>query len=111
MLGSERMRELLKHLEGTYDAIILDSAPLTVVTDAAVLATNADGVILVARASSTERGSLTYAVEQLNNVRAPILGSVLNDVDFKRDGRYYSSYGRYGYYYQYYYGKKGRKKS
>ena len=111
MLGSSRMRELLKHLEETHDAIILDSAPLTVVTDAAVLGTNADGVILVARASSTERGSLTYAVEQLNNVRAPILGSILNDVDFKRDGRYYSSYGRYGYYYQYYYGKKGRKQS
>jgi Mrp family chromosome partitioning ATPase len=45
-------------------------------------------------------------VEQLNNVRAPVLGSVLNDVDFRRDGRYSSSYGRYGYYYQYYYGEQ-----
>jgi Mrp family chromosome partitioning ATPase len=84
-----------------------------VVTDAAVLGTKADGVVLVTRASVTEKGAITYAVEQLNNVRAPILGSVLNDVDFRRDARYYSSYGKYGYYYQYYYAdnEKRRKKS
>ena len=103
------MGQLLEALEQSYDLVIIDSAPLTVVTDAAVLGTNADGVILVSRANQTEKGAISYAVEQLNNVRAPVLGSVLNDVDFRRDGRYSSSYGRYGYYYQYYYGegKKG----
>lgn len=103
LLGSESMRALLQSLEESYEAVILDSAPLNVVTDAAVLGTKADGVVLIARASVTDRGAVHYAVEQLRNVRAPILGSVLNDVDFRRDGRYSSKYGKYGYYYQYYY--------
>jgi capsular exopolysaccharide synthesis family protein len=114
ILGSQRMRTLVEALEEEYALIILDSAPLTVVTDAAVLGTKADGVILVARANSTEKGSLTYAVDQLRNVRAPILGCILNDVDFRRDSRYHSSYGKYGYYYQYYYAddqKRRKRKS
>jgi tyrosine-protein kinase Etk/Wzc len=110
ILGSQRMKALLDALEERYDLIIIDSAPLTVVTDAAVLGTKVDGVILVARANVTEKGALTYSVDQLNNVRAPILGSILNDVDYRRDSRYYSSYGKYGYYHQYYYGDDGSKK-
>lgn len=112
LLGSRRMREFLEKAEGLYELVILDSPPLAVVTDAAVLGTQADGVVLVARASTTEKGAIAYSVEQLRNVRARILGAVLNDVDFRRDGRYYSSYGRYGYYYHYYYGddQKGRRK-
>jgi Mrp family chromosome partitioning ATPase len=103
MLGSQRMRELLEELDRTFEITVLDSAPLTVVTDAAVLGTTADGVVLVARANQTEKGSLSYAKEQLAAVRAPVLGAVLNDVDFRRDARYYSGYGKYGYYYHYYY--------
>ncbi|MDP2958892.1 MAG: polysaccharide biosynthesis tyrosine autokinase, partial [Longimicrobiales bacterium] len=103
ILGSQRMRSLIEALEERYDLIIIDTPPLTVVTDAAVLGTKADGVLLIARANSTEKGALTYAVEQLKNVRATILGSVINDVDFRRDSRYYSAYGKYGYYYHYYY--------
>ncbi len=110
ILGSQRMKALLDALEERYDLIIIDSAPLTVVTDAAVLGTKVDGVILVARANVTEKGALTYSVDQLNNVRAPILGSILNDVDYRRDSRYYSSYGKYGYYHHYYYGDDGSKK-
>ena len=62
--------------------------------------------------NATEKGALTYSVEQLRNVRATVLGSVLNDVDFRRDSRYYSTYGKYGYYYHYYYAdnEKRRKK-
>jgi tyrosine-protein kinase Etk/Wzc len=110
LLGSQRMKTLLESLEERYDLVILDTAPLTVVTDAAVLGTKADGVILVARANATEKGALKYSVEQLRNVRAPILGSVLNDVDHRRDSRYYSSYGKYGYYYAYYYADEEKKR-
>ncbi len=92
LLGSERMRALLTHLEESYDAVLLDAPPLNVVTDAAVLGTNADGVIVVARAGVTDRGALEYAMDQLRAVRAPVLGSVLNDIDQKRD-RYYGHYG------------------
>ncbi len=110
LLGSARMKAVIESLEDKFDFIILDSAPLTIVTDAAVLGTKVHGVVLVARANKTEKGALTYAVEQLHNVRAPVLGTVLNDVDYRRDSRYSSRYGRYGYYYQYYYGPDGTKK-
>jgi len=110
VLGSQRMRSLLEALEERYDLVLIDSAPLTVVTDAAVLGTKVDGVVLVARANVTPKGALRYAAEQLNSVRAPLLGAVLNDVDFRRDSRYYSAYGNYGYYHQYYYGDDGSKK-
>lgn len=103
ILGSQRMRSLIEALEERYDLVIIDTAPLTVVTDAAVLGTKADGVLLIARANATEKGALSYSVEQLKNVRATILGCVINDVDFRRDSRYYSTYGKYGYYYHYYY--------
>jgi len=110
LLGSGRMKSMIDELETRYDFVLLDSAPLTIVTDAAVLGTKVDGVVIVARANRTEKGALTYAVEQLQNVRAPVLGTVLNDVDYRRDSRYSSRYGRYGYYYQYYYGEDGRRK-
>ena len=110
ILGSQRMKTLLEALDDQYDLVLIDSAPLTVVTDAAVLGTKVDGVVLVARANVTEKGALTYAVEQLNNVNARILGSILNDVDYRRDSRYYSGYGKYGYYHNYYYGDDGTKK-
>jgi capsular exopolysaccharide synthesis family protein len=99
LLGSARMRGLLEKLEERYEMIILDAPPLNVVTDAALLGTNADGVVLIARAASTDIAGLAYAMELLRNVRAPALGVVLNDVDFKRDIRHQGSYGYYQYYY------------
>jgi tyrosine-protein kinase Etk/Wzc len=91
------MRNLLTELEDKYDAIIIDSPPLNIVTDAAVLGTVADGVVIVARAGVTEKQGLRYAAEQLANVHAALLGAVLNDVDFESN-RYYGMYGKYGYY-------------
>lgn len=57
-------------------------------------------MILVARAGVTERGAITYALEQIAAVRAPVLGTVLNDVDQRKE-RYYGSYsaGSHAYYY------------
>lgn len=110
VLGSQRMKALIETLEQRYDMIIMDCAPLTVVTDAAVLGTKADGVIMVARANITEKGALSYSAEQLRNVRATILGCILNDVDFRRDSRYYSSYGKYGFYYAHYYGENEKRR-
>jgi tyrosine-protein kinase Etk/Wzc len=97
LLGSERMRGLLVALEEKYDVVVIDAPPLNLVTDAAVLGTNVDGVIVVARAGVTERGALQYALEQLRAVRAPVLGTLLNDLDVRKD-RYYGSYVGAGYY-------------
>ena len=100
LIGSARMAKLLDDLRKEYDSIIFDSPPLNIVTDAAILATKADGVVLVGRAGVTTKGALTYAAELLRKVRAPTLGFVLNDFLFRRDSRY-SAYGGYGDYYSY----------
>jgi capsular exopolysaccharide synthesis family protein len=100
LLGSNRLRKLLDRLEPLYDAILLDCPPVNVVTDAAVVGTQADGMLLVARAAKTQRGELAFSMEQLRNVRVPVLGAVLNDFDFKRDasygGEYYAAKYSYG---------------
>jgi polysaccharide biosynthesis transport protein len=92
LLGSGRMKDLLQQLEPLYDAILIDCAPLNLFTDAAVAGTQADGVLLVARAGKTQGGELAYSMDQLRNVRVPVLGVVLNDFDFKRDGGYSGAY-------------------
>jgi len=81
LLGSPRVRDLLEFLKEQYDTILLEAPPLNVVSDAAMLASNADGVVVVARAGVTGLNALSFAVEQLQHVRARVIGTVLNDID------------------------------
>jgi capsular exopolysaccharide synthesis family protein len=108
LLGSQRMRDLLVVLEAKYDIVIFDSPPLNIVTDGAVLGRLTDGVILLARAGTTTNDALTLAIELLHSARARVIGTVLNDVDFRRDGRYSNAYG-YAYTHQYAYGKSEKR--
>lgn len=103
LLGSNHMEQLIKTLRQRYDRIIIDSPPITAVTDATVLARIADGVVLVIRFGDTSRDMVQNGLEQLKGVNATILGAVLNAVDVGRDSYYY-----YQYYY-YYYGEDGEK--
>jgi tyrosine-protein kinase Etk/Wzc len=91
LLGSERMRRLMETALEQYDLVIIDAPPLNIVTDAAVVARHADGVLVVARAGVTEQAALAYTFEQLAAVRAPVIGSILNDADPLRE-RHYGSY-------------------
>lgn len=102
LLGSEAMRKLMEQLKEKYDIILFDSPPVVAVTDAAVLSAQIDGVILVISSGETTRNAEIRAKTLLNNVRAQILGAVLNNV--KMAGRY-GSY--YYYYYYHYYGPRG----
>ncbi|MGI8766800.1 MAG: GumC family protein, partial [Gemmatimonadaceae bacterium] len=95
LLGSDRTRDVLNQLREIFDVIIIDSAPLNVVADAAVLARMVDGVILVARAEVTAPPALRLAVDQLRRVNALILGTVLTDMDPRRDRGYDAAYGYY----------------
>ena len=97
MLASAELRQLLEELRGKYDTIILDSPPVNMMTDAAILAAAADGVVIVARAGMTHSVALGYAMEQLTHVRARVLGVVLNDIDFRRDATYDAAYRYYDY--------------
>jgi capsular exopolysaccharide synthesis family protein len=91
LLSPARVQPLLAQLGAAYDVVIIDAPPLTLVTDAALIGTCAEGVVLVARAGATSRGAVEYAIEQLANVRAPLIGALLNDVD-QRLEQYYGSY-------------------
>jgi tyrosine-protein kinase Etk/Wzc len=95
MLASRQLREFLEYLRTIYETIILDSPPVNMMTDAALLGGAADGVVIVARAGVTHSAALGYAVEQLGHVRARVLGVVLNDIDFRRDASYDAAYRYY----------------
>ncbi len=100
LVGSHRMGALLEHVKETYDLIIIDTPPINILTDAALLGRQADGVVIVVRAGVTDSAALGYAMGQLNHVRAPALGVVLNDIVLKRDGTYdgvyyYAAYASY----------------
>ena len=78
LLGSDAMRLLMTQMRDRFDVVIFDTPALLPVTDAAVLAAQADGTIVVVRSGSTERDDLRHALSQLEQVRARILGTVLS---------------------------------
>ncbi|MDH4137599.1 MAG: polysaccharide biosynthesis tyrosine autokinase, partial [Anaerolineae bacterium] len=78
LLGSQKMKSLIESLKGKADVVLLDSPPALVVTDAAVLAGQVDGVLLVADAGKTRREMAQRAKEDLIKVGANVLGAVLN---------------------------------
>lgn len=104
LLGSNRMKELLKELQEQADFVIFDSPPVIAVTDALVLATQVDGVVLILDFGKVPREAAKQAKELLEKVKANILGVVLNKIDMEKEGQYYP------YYYYYYYGDETKKK-
>jgi tyrosine-protein kinase Etk/Wzc len=113
LVSSEAMRKFLGEARARYDHVILDSPPVIAVTDAAVLATRVDGAILVVSSGYVSKKEVMRAVSLLKNVRASILGVVLNALDIKK---MFGSYYYYFHYYQYYYyygsdTKKGERKT
>jgi succinoglycan biosynthesis transport protein ExoP len=97
LLGSERMMEIIKQINEQSDLLILDTPPVLAVTDAVVLASHVDAVLLVVKPGVTRMEAAKQSVEQLRRVGANLIGIVLNDVEFKRSSYYYR-----GYYYAYY---------
>jgi capsular exopolysaccharide synthesis family protein len=94
LLGSERMQELLAQLSRLYDHIILDSPPVNLVTDPAVLSQYMDGVFLVVRSGKTTKNALRHARDQLSQIKAPLIGLVVNDARLNSvDYNYRSYYG------------------
>jgi capsular exopolysaccharide synthesis family protein len=95
LLGSDRMREVLSLLGERYDHLLLDSPPVTAVTDAVVLSTLVDGVVLVAN-KRTSRQQVKAALSRLQYARAKMFGVVLNMVG-PSVFSYSTPYYRYGY--------------
>jgi len=93
LLCSARMNRVLAMATRTYDHVIIDSAPILGLADAMVLSRLVDGVILVANSGKTAKDSLKTSMRRLAQVRAPVLGVVLNAVDMDSpDYAHYSSY-------------------
>ena len=96
VVGSARMREVLARLADSFDIIVVDSPPVLPVADATILASIADGALLVVRAGGTNRKAAQLAVHQLEDVGARVLGVVLNDP--KAQVPLYDQYGYASYY-------------
>lgn len=129
LLGSNSMKEVIEKLSEIYEYIFLDTSPINIVTDAAVMSKMVDGVLLVVRQGRTYKESVAEAIKKLSFVDANILGFVLNgrlsDIKmgyrygkggyyrYSKKQEYYRSgyYGGYGYGYGYGYGnsKSGAK--
>ncbi|WP_310604140.1 CpsD/CapB family tyrosine-protein kinase [Anaerosporobacter sp.] len=104
LLMSDKMGKLIESLKKDYDYIFIDTPPVNVVTDAAVIYQWVSGYLLVVRAGVSDINAVKEMVLELESVHANIIGFFLHDVDFKSNGygygrRYrYSKYDRYGAY-------------
>lgn len=103
LLASTKMEEVLKELAEKYDYVFVDTPPVNVATDASLLAVKVNGVLLVVRQGQTTNDELAEAVQQLEFVKARIMGMLFNDTKIAANKR-----GRYirkdYYYYKNYYG-------
>ena len=96
LVGSNRMRERLEEAAGSaFDLVLCDSPPVIAVSDGVALAAQCDGVILTIRVGTVAHDVIRRAIEQIEAVKGKILGVVLNSVDLRRDGYYYSYYRYY----------------
>lgn len=100
LLGSEQMSHLLEELRESHDYVIIDAPPLLPVTDAAVLAVLADGVVIVTRWGETKREQLRAAAATVRVIDVRVLGTVLNMIPPRGGNAYGYGYG-YGYGYSY----------
>lgn len=107
LLNSQRMAHLLETLKNEADIVVFDTPPLLTVADAAILAPQVDGTILVVEAGQTKSVAIKQAVERLVKANAVIFGAVVNLLKTDRGGYY-----NYYYYYHYYntYEQDNRKK-
>ena len=105
LLDSQRMADLVEEASQDYDFVIIDSPPLTAVTDPLLIGKYVDGLLLVVRPGQVEYSAVTAAKSLLEQARVPILGMVVNGIGKE------SGYGGYYYASGYYGGKEDKKKS
>ena len=90
VLGSRRMDALIERLKSEADIVLFDAPPITAATDALVLATKLDGVLLVAQSGKTRRDRARNAVQSLQKVHVHVVGVVLTNAKLEK-----GSYGAY----------------
>ncbi len=99
-VSSERFARTLAELRKRFSHIIIDSSPVLPMSDALVIGSKVEGVVLVVRAEKTSHGAARDALKRLASARAPLLGVVLSHVDIRKAAYYGGTY--YGNYHGYY---------
>lgn len=93
VVSSDKMKDVVKTLEATYDFIVIDAPPVGIITDAAIISTYVDGTVVVVSQKITKMPDLEAAVANIRQVGGNLLGVVMNQVDMgKRGGKYYGKY-------------------
>ena len=95
LLSSKRFEDVVAKLKEAFDIVVIDSAPLQLVSDSLVLSQYASSVIYVVKADSTPYQVAQNGLKRLRRVNAPILGVVLNQLDIERAEKYYGEYSGY----------------
>jgi succinoglycan biosynthesis transport protein ExoP len=98
LIESNTMSDVLARLEERYDLVVIDTAPMGVVSDAFPLLGKVGGVIIVVRMDKTTRDAAEHMRELLEQLEAPTLGIVANAIQTRRGSKY--GYGYYGGYYR-----------
>jgi succinoglycan biosynthesis transport protein ExoP len=96
LLHSERFARTLEALAKHFEIVIIDTPPVELVSDAAVVAARASGVIFVTKAHSTPYPLARKSLQRLRRAEAHIIGVVLNALDFNKAEKYYGEYSGYG---------------
>ena len=101
ILASDAFSDVIAQLRAAYDIVILDTPPTLAVTDARIVAGNADAVIYGVRWNDTPRGAIAEGLRELQSVNAPVTGMIMTMVDDAKAAKYaddtFGSYrGRYG---------------
>ena len=109
LLGSKTMERMLEDLKPLYDYVIVDTQPATIVADAGMIASMADGTLLLVRQNEAEKEGVSRAVKQLKMANAKMLGFVMNGVIDEKSKGYKRKY-KYGFKYKYTYEAANRGK-
>lgn len=99
LLNGKYFQKVLDAVSDVYDYIIIDTPPLGMVIDAAVIASKCDSAILIIGNGNVRCSQAREVIEQLNKSGCTVLGAVMNNAEGKRRGGYYGRKNRYGYYY------------
>lgn len=109
LLQSPRFPKLLEELSNCFDYVLVDTPPLTNVSDGNLIASQCDGGLLVVRSGVTPRSLIANSINQLERSGCELMGVVLNRVEMKNNPYYYK-YTKYGYYSDYYGGENKEEK-
>ena len=94
LIQNDNFKAMIETVRGLYDYVIIDTPPLGLVIDAAILAHHSDASLLVVKAGADKRRTVTKLKEQLEQSDSVFLGVILNKYDIHLDK--YGSYGSYG---------------